>query len=225
MDVKFIPYYVLILIITKVVIMTDFNWVDYVIIAILFFSVLAGFARGIVKELLSLITWIIAFVASSLFASKLASVFTSTAAVQTVITDTSNSVGASAAEPISMLSLGLSFVSIFLVVLVIGSLISYVVSGAVDRVGLGVVNRVFGAIFGFVRGFLINLVLIFIVQLTSFEQETWWQQSKLVPSYQPAINWISTLVDPNFQSIKNKMNGTIEQTAQSLIKNIYQYRG
>lgn len=193
--------------------MADFNWVDYVIIAILLFSVLAGFARGIVKELLSVLTWVIAFVASSLFAKKLASAFTGSAADASTATDS-----------VSMLSLGLSFVSIFLVILVLGSLISYVISGAVDSVGLGFINRFFGALFGFARGLLINLVFIFIIQLTSYAEAPWWKQSKLVPVYQPAVTWLENLVYPDFESLRNKMN-SIEKTAQSLIDNIYQYRG
>lgn len=189
--------------------MENFNWVDYVIITILLFSVLAGFARGIVKELLSILTWVIAFISSSLFAGKLASAFT----------------GASAAdEPVTMLALGLSFVSIFLVILVVGSLITHVVSGAVDNVGLGVINRLFGGTFGFARGLLINLVFIFIVQLTSYDQESWWKESKLVPVYQPAVIWISNLVSPNFEELKNKMNSTLEN-ATSLLNSGYQYRG
>lgn len=205
--------------------MADFNWVDYVIITILLLSVLAGFARGIVKELLSVLTWVIAFIVSSLFASKLAGAFTGSSTVQSVVTDASNAVGVNAAQPISMLSLGLSFVSIFLVILVIGSLISYVISGAVDTAGLGFINRLFGGVFGLARGILINLVFIFIVQLTSYGQESWWKESKLVPAYQPAVVWIENLVSPNFEELKKKMNQGLENTAQSLINNVYQYRG
>lgn len=205
--------------------MADFNWVDYVIITILLFSVLAGFARGIVKELLSVLTWIIAFIVSSLFASKIAGAFTGSSTAQSAVTDTSNAIGTNAAEPASMLALGLSFVSIFLVILVIGSLISYVISGAVDSVGLGFINRFFGAIFGFARGVLINLVFIFIIQLTSYEQESWWKESKLVPLYQPVVVWLENLVSPNFEELKKKMNQGLENTAQSLINNFYQYRG
>lgn len=205
--------------------MADFNWVDYVIITILFFSVLAGFARGIVKELLSVLTWIVAFIVSSLFASKLAGAFTGSSSVQSAISTTSDAVGVNATQPITMLSLGLSFVSIFLVILVVGSLITYVISGAVDSAGLGFVNRFFGGAFGFARGLLINLVFIFIIQLTTFEQESWWKESKLVPVYQPAVTWIAKLVDPNFETLKNKMNKVLDKTAQTLIDNIYQYRG
>ncbi len=205
--------------------MVDLNWVDYIIITILLFSIVAGFARGIVKELLSVLTWIIAFIASSLFAGKLASAFTGSSTVQSAVADTSNAVGANAAEPVSMLALGLSFVSIFLVILVIGSLISYVISGAVDTAGLGFVNRMFGGVFGLARGILINLVFIFIVQLTSYSQESYWKESKLVPMYQPAVSWIEGLVSPNFEELKKKMNDGLETTAQSLINNFYQYRG
>ena len=205
--------------------MADFNWVDYVIITILLFSVLAGFARGIVKELLSVLTWVIAFVVSSMFASKLAGAFTGSSTVQSAVTDASNAIGTNAAGPVSMLALGLSFVSIFLVILVVGSLISYVISGAVDSAGLGFINRFFGAIFGFARGVLINLVFIFIIQLTSYEQESWWKDSKLVPMYQPAVAWIESIVSPNFEELKKKMNQGLENTAQSLINNFYQYRG
>jgi len=202
--------------------MADFNWVDGIIIAILIFSVLAGFARGIVKELLSVLTWVIAFIVSSLFASKLAGAFTgSTPTIQSV-SDASNAV---TTQPMSLLALGLSFVSIFLAVLVVGSLISYVISGAVDTAGLGFVNRLFGGVFGLARGILINLVFIFIVQLTSYGQESYWKESKLVPSFQPAVAWLESMVSPNFEELKKKMTQGLENTAQSLINDVYQYRG
>ena len=204
--------------------MMDFNWVDYVIITILILSVLAGFARGLIKELLSVLTWVVAFVVSSLFASKLASAFTGSSKVQSMVSDASNAIGMNTTESVSMLSLGISFVSIFLVILVLGSLLSYVISGAAETVGLGFVNRIFGGVFGLVRGVLINLVFIFIVQLTSYEQESWWKDSKLVPMYGPAITWLEKIVYPNFETLKN-MHNKIGSSAHSFIENVYQYRG
>lgn len=204
--------------------MAEFNWVDYTILVIFFFSVLAGFARGIVKELLSLLTWIAAFVVSSIFASKLAAVFTGSPGVQSVITESSAAVGVNTAQPISMVSLGLGFVCLFLATLLIGSIITHIISAAVDSAGVGLANRMLGGLFGLMRGFVVNVFFVFLVQLTAFEQEAWWTQSKLVPVFEPTVIWVGNIVYPGLESLKTKVGNSFQGAASTLIGNIYEYR-
>ena len=48
------------------------NWADYVILAVLFISVLIGLARGLISEVLSLVIWVSAFWLAWLFGPEVA---------------------------------------------------------------------------------------------------------------------------------------------------------
>lgn len=205
--------------------MENYNWVDYIILGVFFFSILAGLMRGIVKEVLSILTWVAAFIIASLFAGRLAELFTHSNSGQSIISGASSAAGVNAEQSISIVSLGLSFVCLFLVTLIIGSLFTNVISRAVDSAGIGIANRLFGAIFGIFRGFLINLLIVFVVQLTSLDQAESWKQSKLVPMFQPSAAWVGNLVHPGLESLKSKVGQTLQGATQSVIGSIYQFRG
>lgn len=196
--------------------MENYNWVDYIILGVFFFSILAGLMRGIVKEVLSILTWVAAFVIASMFSDRLASVFTQSNSAQSVISQASTTVGVDASQSVSMVSLGLSFVCLFLVTLIVGSLITNIISRAVDSAGIGLANRLFGSVFGLIRGFLINLMIVFVVQLTAFDQESWWREAKLVPIFQPAAQWLGQVVHPGFETLKSKVGQTFQGARQSV---------
>ena len=50
------------------------NWADWVIIALIVVSALLSLRRGFIKEALSLVTWVSAFVVARLFADQLSTV-------------------------------------------------------------------------------------------------------------------------------------------------------
>src|SRR3990167_2140299 len=93
---------------------SSFNWVDYTILVLFLFSTLAGLSRGLVKEIISLITLIAAFVLATIFASTLAVSFTNSSAEQDVETHASGTMGANEATSVSYAALGISFGLIFL---------------------------------------------------------------------------------------------------------------
>ena len=200
--------------------MAEFNGVDYIILAVLFFSTLIGLFRGLVREILAIFTWIGALIIAILLASRVAELFTGSDAGRSVISGTSNAIGANTTEPISLVALGLSFVCLFLLTLIIGSLISSSINRVVEGTGMGLANRLFGGVFGFLRGFLVNLMLVFVVQLTTLDKEPMWKESKLVPVFQPATEWIENLVHPGIESIKTAFGFSIKQ-ASSTLSNIY----
>lgn len=191
--------------------MSNLNWVDLVILAIFLISVLAGLMRGLVKEIISLATWIAAIFIAVMFSSKLAMLFTSTQPVQSMVSSTSTSIGSSTAHPVSLLAIGISFLILFIGTMIIGAIINYIISSAMSSIGLGLINRLLGAVFGLARGFLIVVVAIFLVELSSIQQNPWWQQSQFVDNFQPAVKWLSDLVSPSLANLKVKMSETIQR--------------
>ena len=199
--------------------MTNYNWVDYIVLGIFFISVMAGLMRGLVKEVISILTWLAAFVVSSLFATRVASSFTGSEQVQSAISSASSSIGINPSQPISVLAIGTSFVGLFVVTLIVGSIINYFVSHAVEGQGISFANRLLGAIFGLGRGFLVNLVMMFLIQLTPFEQQPWWAQSQFVQAFKPTVQWFSNIVQPGIENLKSRVGQTIQDVGGEYLPN------
>jgi len=187
-----------------------YNWVDYIIIAIFFLSALSGFGRGFVREVISIITWIAAFVIAIMFASHVATLFTSSPQVAGMVTSASSAIGANTEQPVSYAALAISFAILFAGTLLIGALIGHIINSAIAASGIGIINRLLGAVFGLARGFLIVLVLIFLVQLTPMGEQPYWRESQFVVSFQPAVQYLADLVSPTLTNLKAKLGETMQ---------------
>jgi membrane protein required for colicin V production len=195
------------------------NIVDIIILIIIFLSVMIGFSRGLISEVVSLGTLIAAFAIAIMFTNPLAAYFSSTATVQGVVSETTNAIGASTAQPISYVTIGISFTILFVVTLIIGAFIKMALNLMFQTGILGFGNRVLGGAFGFVRGLLLTLVMIFLVQLSPLAQQPWWQQSKYVPYFQSQVVWLGSIVSPALANLKSTFGSTI-QDATGAVKNM-----
>jgi len=185
-----------------------FNWVDYILLAVFLISILSGLVRGGIRELLSLLTWIAAFIIAGRFAKPLALAFSHL--------KTSQSMATSTPDHVSLFAMGLSFFLIFICVVILGSLLGYFTSRVAEGPGISIFNRLMGGIFGLVRGYLVNFLIIYIVQLSPIAEQPYWADSSIVAAYQPAVHWLSSRVQPEFESITVEMGHTIEkQTSQT----------
>lgn len=196
--------------------MQNFNWVDYIFLAIFFFSMLAGFGRGLVREVVSLATLIAAFVVASMFSNALAVAFTSNPSVQSAVSQANAAIGINTAQPVSYLALGISFGVLFAGTVLAGAIIGFFLNFAFQTGLLGLSNRLLGGLFGLGRGFILNLVIIFVIQLTPVSAEAWWGQSTIVRSYQPAVVWLGNIVSPSLADLKAKMGSTLQDVNSSL---------
>lgn len=133
---------------------------DYVVIAILGLSILLSVVRGLVREVLALLAWVVAFVAANFFAGPLAALLPS---------------GIANVEVRLLVGFGVAFV----VVLLSMSLLALSASRLVKNVGLGVEDRVLGGVFGLARGMLVIMVLVLLAGLTSLPKQPVWRQALL----------------------------------------------
>jgi len=154
------------------------NWTDCIILGVLALSVLIGLFRGFVAEVLSLVIWVAAFWATSIFGPV---------------------VSAQLAHTITSVPLRLfvSYGVCFVLVLILGAIIRFTIRRLIWSSGLSGVDRLFGTVFGFLRGILIVAVLVFLVDLTSFTRESWWRESTLVPQFQGVATWLGQAVPAN----------------------------
>ena len=134
--------------------------IDILIILVLFASLILGFFRGFVKELMSLMAWVFAFFVAYYFSSSVAIVLPFDAEVS--------------------IKYVTSFVLIFIFVLIISSILIKFISAFVHKIGLGASNIILGGLFGILRGVIIVYLLIFVIEKTSFAEDAAWQQSNSI---------------------------------------------
>jgi membrane protein required for colicin V production len=133
------------------------TWVDYVVIAVLVFSIAWGAWRGLVHEVLSLAGWIMAFLAANLLAAPLSETFPANMRPEFRV------VGA--------------FVLVFVGTLVLTTLLTALVTKFVRVSVLQSLDRWLGALFGLLRGLVLVVALAMIAGLTPLPRMPEWTNS------------------------------------------------
>lgn len=139
--------------------MTSFDWAVMAIVAL---STLFAFLRGVVREVIALVAWIVGFVAAIAFAP----------AVGELLPDV-------AGHP--ALRYVIAFALILIGTLIIGALVAWALSRVIRAVGLGFVDRFLGGVFGFARGLVVVLAFAVVAGLTDLPRSAWWQNSTFAP--------------------------------------------
>lgn len=158
------------------------NWADYLIVILITVSALIGLWRGLLRELISLATWIAAFAIAFLFAEDASALFT-------------------AHIEVPSLRIAAAFGVLFLATLLIGGLIGLIASFLVDYTGLTGTDRVLGGVFGIARGAAIVIVLVLAAGFTPLPQDPWWQQSVLIEHFQNGALWLRDLLPPELAQV------------------------
>lgn len=185
--------------------MAVFNGIDYAVFVVLFLSVALGIVRGFVKEIISLVAWVAAFAAATLYAVDFAGL-----------------VSGSSEESVSMVAVIASYLVIFVSVLICGAILKFIVNYAVEGTGISLLNRLFGTLFGFVRGSLIVLLAFYFLTFTSVPTHVLWQKSKMVAVFKPGVTWVHKMAMPYInilhQKLKKPMREVDEQDMSDVIK-------
>lgn len=135
---------------------------DYIVLFILVSSVVISTMRGLVKEILSLVGWIAAFVVANAFGAKLAPMLPS------VI-------------PGESLRLIVAFIALFLGVRVLMGLLALAIGALIEATGLSLADRGLGGLFGLGRGIVIVLAGVILCGMTSIPQQAFWKDALLSP--------------------------------------------
>jgi membrane protein required for colicin V production len=136
--------------------------VDYVILFLALVSAAVGVWRGFTTEALSLITLLAAIGLAWTFAGQL---------------EPSLGSWASAVE----VRLWAARLIIFVLVLVIGGLISWLARKLIQHSGLSGLDRTLGAAFGLLRAAVLVGLAVIVLQFAELDQESWWQSARLRP--------------------------------------------
>lgn len=171
------------------------NGADLVVLGVLLVSVIVSLVRGFIKEVFSILVWAAAIFAAFQVAGPLAV----------------------ALEPIIDLPSAriiMAFAAVFLVVLVVGGLISFLVGKMVEKTGLSPTDRLFGGLFGLARGMVIVVLAVLLLRVTPFAQDPWWHESRLMPTFEALAEqarvWLPAsvrdLLDPQNQSARTAVS-------------------
>lgn len=143
---------------------------DLIIGGIILLSIIVGIIRGLVKESISLVTWIVAILLAVMYTSPLSKYITITKheMVHTLI----------------------AFLLIFVGTVFLGAILNFVVGELVRKTPFSIPDRVLGSIFGLLRGFVFATILIMIGGLTTLPEEQWWHQSYAISRFQGFAIWL-----------------------------------
>src|SRR6056297_3543459 len=108
-------------------------WIDFLIIGIIAISAGISIVRGFMKEVLSLISWILAFWVALMFHSNLSTLLADYVSTPSI-------------------RLFLAFFILFAITLILGALVNHLICQVVEKTGLTGTDRSLGVVFGLLRG-------------------------------------------------------------------------
>jgi membrane protein required for colicin V production len=135
---------------------------DYLVLFVLLASVVISTLRGLVKEILSLVSWVVAFVVANAYGAALAPMLPDLI-------------------PGEAVRLMVAFVALFLGVRILMGLLSLAVEALVKAGGLSVADRGLGGVFGLARGIVIVLFAVILCGMTSIPQQDFWKHALFSP--------------------------------------------
>ncbi|MDA0189191.1 MAG: CvpA family protein [Proteobacteria bacterium] len=141
---------------------------DYVVLGIVLVSLAIGLWRGVIGEIIALVAWVLAFLAAQAWGEAVA-----------------QGIFAGIVDP--AVRLVAAWVSIFVAVLVIMSLLRLAVRGLLKMLGLTLTDRLLGVLFGAARGLLIVLLLVAAAGMTAVPKEKWWSEAYFAPPLETAV--------------------------------------
>lgn len=151
------------------------NIADLAIALIIAVSVVIGLVRGFIVEVMALAVWIAAVALAVVFGGRVATLFEGSIAL-----------------PSARVALGHAIV--FIGVLVVGAIVTYILRKLVEGTGLSGTDRLLGLLFGFVRGALLVVVMVLLLGWTPMPRDRWWQESQAIPAFQRIAEHMAQLL-------------------------------
>jgi membrane protein required for colicin V production len=155
--------------------------VDYILLGAFAVSVVIGFFRGFFREAMSLVNWGLAVWLAWRFSGLLDPLL------------------ASVSSPVFKLWLGR--IIVFVGALLVGALLSKLVSMLVQKTGLTGADRSLGMLFGAGRGVLVVGILVIGFQMLEMDREPWWQESVIVPRTADLTKSIREFMDGGLEKL------------------------
>lgn len=144
---------------------------DYLVLFVLIASIVISTLRGLVKEILSLVSWIVAFVVANMYGAQLAPMLP-----EMIPGDT--------------LRLILAFIALFIGVRLLMALLMMAVDALIKASGLSLADRGLGGLFGLARGIIFVLAAVMVAGMTDLPKQDFWKNALLSPIAETGVRTV-----------------------------------
>lgn len=152
------------------------NGADWFIVALVVLSCVIGALRGLMREAIALVTWLLGLWFAWTFADVVEPHLGGVLAQDGV-------------------RVWVARLIVLLVVLLIGTLAGLILQYVIRHSPFGMTDRFLGVFFGLMRGFVLVGVFVILGQLFELDGERWWSESRLIPYAEFFGDSIRQLVD------------------------------
>jgi len=161
----------------------DVTLFDYIVLTILTASIIISVLRGLVKEVLSLLAWVAAFVVANTYAPQMAA----------LLPDAFSDM-----LPGPMPRLIAGFAILFFGTLLLVGFVNMAIGQLIRAAGLSLADRGLGGLFGLARGVLLVLAGVILAGLTEIPKQAVWRDALLSPLAETAVRTIKPMLPPNW---------------------------
>lgn len=158
---------------------------DIGIVVLILLSTIVGLVMGFIKEFLTLAALLAAFALAVVYAEALTPEIPF-------------------ARDSELMRWGIAFAIIFISSLIIGLIVSGLLSAAVDRLGMGGFDHVLGTIFGFVLGVMVVTSVVLVLSPSSLSAQAAWQDSRLMPYFEESAAWVKNAIPDDWNNYVNQ---------------------
>jgi len=155
---------------------------DFVVVAIIAVSGLLGLVRGLLKEILSLLAYVLAFVAAIWWGPMVYGWLAPW--IETTV-----------------LRMGAAYAAVFIAALLAVGLVNMTLAALIRATGLSPADHGLGGIFGLARGLLIILALVVAAGYTPLPQEAWWRDAMFSHTATEAVKHTKVWLPPSLASM------------------------
>lgn len=160
---------------------------DIIALSLIVISILISLVRGFVKELISVVSWILAAWLSIRFSKELAQHITFT--------------------EVQSLRVFLAFLIVFVTIIFLGATVNFMIGQVVRKTPFSAVDRILGMVFGFARGVLVLSILVLLGGLTPLPKDDWWQESFAIVRVEKIAIWMQGFLPAEISQYFNFSHG------------------
>ena len=154
---------------------------DGVLLGVLLISCLLGLWRGVIRETMALLAWLLGFVLSSKYAADMAL-----------------HLPADWGDKLRYLT---GWLLVFVAVLLCMTLLSTLLRRLVAVVGLGLLDRFMGGLFGLLRGGIALMAVSVVVGLTPFKTSPAWKNSRMAQSADEGVKFFKPILPAQLERL------------------------
>ncbi len=152
---------------------------DYLVIFVLICSVVISTMRGLVKEILSLLSWVVSLIVANAYGEPLSKLLPE-------------------AIPGSVTRLIVAFIVLFICVRLLMGLLTLACEALIKASGLSVADRGLGGLFGLARGLVIVLTVVLLCGATAIPHQAFWKNAVLSPLAETVAHTVKPFLPGSF---------------------------